>query len=392
MTASTTTGVTRVELRRDAGRIGPQLGPWIRRRQIARFLGAPDPHLLAQVVDHRGEALGWGLVSAVSNITVRMLSFGEARPAEDWLGQRLSAAFAARDSFGFAAADTTGYRLVNSEGDGIPGLVIDRYGAALVVQLGSAPIAAREAEIAAWLATQWSGPLHFVVPEAAARYEGIEATLRDGSGGTLTFTEDGLRFEVPAPPAQKTGAYFDQRDNRRRVAALASAHGGAMLDLGCHVGGFALHAARLGLDVVALDRSKTALEHGRRNAAANGLDQITWVEADMFTPLRDPALVGPFGTIVFDPPKLTSRRDDLEQAVDTTARVVRELARRLAPRGHLVLCSCSHHLGREHLDQALTRTGLAFTRTLALGAGPDHPVALGHREGEYLRVNVYQPR
>lgn len=387
-----TGGVVRVELRRDAGRIGVHAGPWLRRNQIARFLGAPDPHLLAHVVDHRGDSLGWGLVSAVSAITVRMLTFGEARPPDDWLAQRLAVAFAARESFGFAGAGTTGYRVVNSEGDGIPGLVIDRYGDDLVVQLATAPIAAREAELAAVLGERWAGRLHFVVPEAAARHEGIDATARTPGERTLQFTEDGLRFEVPAPPAQKTGAYFDQRDNRRLVAGLAAAHGGALLDIGCHVGGFALHASRMGVEVVALDRSTTALEHARHNAATNGLVGITWVEGDMFTPLRDAALGGPFGTIVFDPPKLAGRRDDLDQAIESMARVVGELARRLSPGGHLVLCSCSHHLGREHLDRALARTGRGFTRTLALGAGADHPVALGHREGEYLRVNVYQPR
>lgn len=387
-----TSGVVRVELRRDVGRIGGHSGPWLRRNQIARFLGAPDPHLLAHVVDHRGGSIGWGLVSAVSGITVRMLSFGEARPHDNWLGQRLTSAFAARAVLGLDDAGTTGYRVVNSEGDGIPGLVIDRYGEALVVQLGTAPIAAREAEIGAWLDVRWTGPIHYIVPEGASRFEGIEATARDGSGGTLRFREDGLAFEVPAPPAQKTGAYFDQRDNRRLVAGLAAAHGGALLDVGCHVGGFALHAARRGLDVVALDRSAVALEHGRRNAEDNGLDRIAWVEADMFAPLHDPALSGPFGTIVFDPPKIASRRDDIEQATGALARVLFVLASRLLPAGHLVVCSCSHHLGREHLDRAMMQAGRPFTRTAALGAGADHPVALGHREGEYLRVNVYQAR
>jgi 23S rRNA (cytosine1962-C5)-methyltransferase len=387
-----TGGVVRVELRRDAGRIGAHSGPWLRRNQIARFVGAPDPHLLAHVVDHRGASIGWGLVSAVSNITVRMLSFADARPADDWLDARLAAAFAARTKLGFEAAGTTGYRVVNSEGDGIPGLVIDRYGEELVVQLATAPIAAREDDIAAWLGRSWDGAVHFVVPEGATRHEGMTATSRSERGGVLRFSEDGLRFEVPAPPAQKTGAYFDQRDNRRLVASLAAAHGGPLLDVGCHVGGFALHAARAGLDVVALDRSDNALEHARRNAENNGLTSITWVQADMFEPLRDPALQGPFGTVVFDPPKLASRRDDVDQAVDASAIVVGNLARRLAPGGLLVVCSCSHHLGREHLDRIVLRTELPFTRALAVGAGADHPVALGHREGEYLRVNVYQAR
>ncbi|MBC8070049.1 MAG: class I SAM-dependent rRNA methyltransferase [Deltaproteobacteria bacterium] len=385
--------VVRVELRRDAGRIGPELGPWLRRTQIARFLGSPDPHGLAQIVDRRGELLGWGLVSAVSNITVRMLAFGSAPLPEDWLQQRLVRAFAGRERYGFAAQGTTGMRMVNSEGDGLPGLVVDRYGDALVVQLGTAPMAARELELLEWLRPRWSGALHVVVPDAAAKHEGMTGSIRDEHGAaTLSFSEHGLALEVAAPPSQKTGAYHDQRANRRIVAKLARAHGGALLDVGCHVGGFALHARREGVDVVALDRSRGALEHARANAARNALDGIVWVEADMFEPLRDPALAGPFGTIVLDPPKIAVRRSDVERAQQAMSRVATELALRLADGGHLVLCSCSHHLGRESLDRIALATGAELTRVMTLGAGVDHPIAPGHREGEYLRVNVYQRR
>lgn len=403
-----TAAVVRVELRRDVGRVGAHRerqsqgeriasalatlgGPWVRRQQITRFLGTPDPHVVAQVVDHWGEHVGWGLVSPVSSITVRMLSFEDARPGDDWLSERLASAFANRDALGLVAAGTSGFRCVNSEGDGIPGLVVDRYGDALVVQLTTAPIAAREAEIGEWLGARWSGPIHYVVPDAAAKFEGLGATPRAEETGVLEFTEHGLRFATAAPPSQKTGAYFDQRDNRALVAGLAAAHGGALLDVGCHVGGFALHAARRGVAAVGLDRSTLALDHARRNAAENGL-VATFVEGDMFARFADDALAGPFGTIVFDPPKLASKKDDVDAALGTLARTVASLAARLAPGGHLVVCSCSHHIGREQLDRAMMRLPAPFTRTHALGAGPDHPVALGHREGEYLRVNVYRAR
>lgn len=387
------TAVVKVEVRRDAGRVGPETGPWLRRNQIARFLGAPDPHGLAQVVDRRGEPLGWGLVSAVSSITVRMLSFGSAALPQDWLQRRLATAFAARERYGFAAVRTTGYRVVNSEGDGLPGLVIDRYDDALVVQLGTAPMAAREGELLEWLRAHWHGPMHVVVPESAAKQEGLTGTARDDeSDAKLTFAEHGLDFEVPAPPSQKTGAYFDQRANRRIVGKLARAHGGALLDVGCHVGGFALHARREGVAVVAVDRSRTALAHAAANATRNKLDGITWIEADMFEPLRDPALAGPFGTIVFDPPKIAVRRGDVDRAVGAMARAVAELLPRLDDAGHLVLCSCSHHLGREQLDRVVLEAHAPVVRVLTLGPGVDHPVAPAHREGEYLRVNAYQVR
>ena len=380
----------RVEVRRDAGRIGPATGPWLRRNQVSRFLGVPDPHALAQVVDRHGATLGWGLVSAVSQITVRMISFESDEPPQDWLEQRLATAFAARVRADLDGQGTSGYRLVNSEGDGLPGLVIDRYREALVVQLGTAPMAAREADVMAWLGQHWSGPVHVVVSESSAKLEGMTAGVRPEPGGVLGFDECGLAFEVPAPPAQKTGAYFDQRDNRREVAALAARDGRPLLDVGCHVGGFALHARRAGVEVVALDRSRCALQHARENAARNDLHDIAFVEADMFEPLRDERLAGPFGTIVFDPPKLAARRSDVDQALGAATRVIEQLVRRLAPAGHLVVCSCSHHLAREHLDRAVLAAGDGWTRVAAWGAGLDHPVAPCHREGEYLRVNVYR--
>src|SRR5690606_18573912 len=115
--------------------------------------------------------------------------------------------------------------------------------------------------------------VHVILPDKAAKHEGFEAAIRsDHARTTLRFTEHGLAFEVPAPPSQKTGAYFDQRANRRTIAHLARRQGGPMLDLGCHVGGFALHARKLGVRVVGVDQSKVALDYAARNATANDLD------------------------------------------------------------------------------------------------------------------------
>nr|WP_255216168.1 methyltransferase domain-containing protein [Pseudenhygromyxa sp. WMMC2535] len=206
---------------------------------------------------------------------------------------------------------------------------------------------------------------------------------------------------APAPPAQKTGAYHDQRDNRAHFATLL---GGEaidpelpVLDLGCHVGGFALAAARAGRRVVAVDQSRDALAHARKNAAANGLqDRVEFVSADMFGALDHDALAGPFAAAVFDPPKIASSRRDLDRATGAMARTMTTLLSRLAPAGLLAACSCSHHLGGDALDRALwsaaERSGRACTRVASWGPGGDHPVWPGHVEGEYLRVAVYQRR
>ncbi|GEM_PF-1296876 len=389
----------RVELRRDAK---PAVGdPWLRKRQVAKIWGPTDPATVVEVIDHRSHTLGWGLVSPVSDIVVRMLSFGAERPPTTWLEDRLESAFAARVTYGFEQDGTTGYREVNSEGDGLPGLVIDRYEHDYVVQIATAAMAAREPAILAWLAARTSGRIHVSLPAAAAKREGFELGVRYEAGATaessdrrdvLHFHEHRLAFKVPAPPSQKTGAYFDQRDNHRVVASLAKRHGGALLDLGCHVGGFALHARARGLDVVAMDQSDSALAFARDNERANALQGITWVRGDLFAPSSG-ALEGTFGTIVLDPPKIASTKRDIGRAITALQRVVERFHGRLEPRGHLVLCSCSHHIGRDALDAIMLRIdAIGYTRVAYLGASVDHPVAPGHVEGEYLRVNVYQRR
>ncbi len=383
----------RIELRRDAGRVGPATGPWVRRKQIARVQGLETAEAIAEVVTRKGETLGWGLLSPQSAIAVRLLTFGPSPPGDTWLSDRLLAATTARDTLRFAGEGTTGYRWVNSEGDGLPGLIVDRYGDDVVVQITTAPMATRRAAIEAWFRGEGHDRLHVVLPPGAAKHEGFEpGVFRDHDADTLRFSEHGLAFETPAPPSQKTGAYFDQRENRRVVARLAAAHGAPLLDIGCHIGGFALHAARAGVSAVGVDSSSVALDHAARNTAASGLEGLAWIQADMFGPLDAPELEGPFGTIVLDPPKVATNKSNVDRAVEAMKRLVGRVAPRLAPHGHLVLCSCSHHLGRDHLDRVMASTGGPWTRVAMLGAGLDHPVMPGHREGEYLRVGIYRRR
>ncbi|MCB9567540.1 MAG: class I SAM-dependent methyltransferase [Myxococcales bacterium] len=385
----------RIELRREHSRHGPAEGPWIRRRWIARTLGPPDPASLACVVDHRGEVRGWGLYGPESELTVRLLTFGSEAPPEGWLEARLAAALRARAALGLERQGTSGVREVNSEGDGLPGLVIDRYGPVRVLQITTAAMAARQGAIVAWLKEHAPGDIFVIHPQSAAEREGFvpEPVIAAGIE-RLAFAEHGIDFEVPAPPSQKTGAYFDQRENRRRIAELAAGHGGPLLDLGTHVGGFAIHAAAAGVTAVGVDQSAPALALAAANAARNGVaERCAWVRADLFGELDDPQLAGPFGTIVVDPPKIASSPRDLGRALKALRACLARVIPRLADDGFLVICSCSHHLGREHLDQALTGASSAlWTRLLALGPGADHPVLPGHVEGEYLRVNVYQRR
>ncbi|MCA9695631.1 MAG: class I SAM-dependent rRNA methyltransferase [Myxococcales bacterium] len=409
---------TRVELRRDAGRVSAATGPWIRRRQVARVRGAGGPVTLAEVVDHRDRPIGWGLVSEAGDIAVRMIAFTPAPPPEDWLPRRLAAAIGAREALARGDRETDAWREVNSEGDGLPGLVVDRYAEDRVIQVTTAAMSWRLPEIVAALAPRTSGRL-FVTTTARAiareevtlsgRELGDAALVRppgEASGDApLSFRERGLHLQVPAPPAQKTGAYLDQRDNRERIAALAAAlagdEGGALLDVGCHVGGFALQAARRGLRAVGVDQSEVALERARDNAVRNHLvERTSFVRGDLFTPDAwlpevTAALAGrTVAAAVVDPPAIARARKDLDRARGALARALGPIIPLIGPRGVIALCSCSHHLGGEVLDAVALAAAPAgaLTRILALGPAPDHPVAPGHREGEYLRVHVYQRR
>ncbi|KIG18125.1 LSU m5C1962 methyltransferase RlmI [Enhygromyxa salina] len=421
----------RIELRRDAGRIDPGRNRWIRDRQVARVLGPPDPMAVAELVDHRGQVLAHGLYSPESRILLRVLSTGPKPPPADWLERRLAAAFAGREGLGFSHASnlasqvTTGYREVNSEGDGVPGLVVDRFGEWRVVQITTAPIAARRQAILAWLSEHAplpGGQILLMADSAAAREgfaAGLEIHARDGLGtgpSALEWREHGSVFTAPfrapsgraepsssAPAVQKTGAYHDQRDNRRRFAELVAARSvdtPRVLDLGCHVGGFsiAVAAACPRARVVAVDQSATVLEHLRRNAIANQVsDQIQTVAADMFGDLArldEPTVAGPFHAVIFDPPKIASSRRDLPRAVKAMARTLSRVLPRLANAGVIAVCSCSHHLGWDELERAvLDASGsIRMARIARWGAGFDHPIAPGHDEGQYLRVAVYQRR
>lgn len=430
----------RIELRRDVGRIDPGRVRWIRERQVARVLGPPDPMAIAELVDHRGQVLAHGLYSPDSRIVLRVLSAGPQPPAPDWLERRLAAAFAGREGLGLGlgrlglglgsgpARDvTTGFREVNSEGDGLPGVVVDRFGDWRVVQITTAPMAARRRAILAWLSecAPLPGGQILLMAKSAAEREGFEPALEihahDATSegpSMLEWLEHGLTFTAPfrsasaqaghagAPATQKTGAYHDQRDNRRRFAELVAARPidePRVLDLGCHVGGFsiAIAAACPGARVVAVDQSAIVLDHLRRNAAANQVGaRIEAVAADMFGDLAQldaPALAGPFHAVVFDPPKIASSRRDLPRAVKAMARTLSRVLPRLAPAGIVAMCSCSHHLGWDELERALLdaarSTGIAgMARIARWGAGFDHPIAPGHDEGQYLRVALYQRR
>lgn len=402
----------RIELRRDQRNRALHSFFWVEPSQISRILGPPDPSKPALLVDDRGEELAWGLYSPQSPFPFRALSFrgahGLAPLADRWLETRLDHALNYRQQL-FAPDTYSGYRIVNSEGDGLPGLVIDRYGEVDVIAITTASLFAQRAAVQRW-AQQHLGPTTiWLVPQSAQEREDFTAPpvqIQGEAPPYLNYLEDGLRIQSPTPPAQKTGAYHDQRDNRRRFAELAHRFAarhprGSELpnvDLGAHVGGFSLQMARRGLACIAVDQSAAALDYVQQNAQANQLNtKIQIRQGDMFGDLDQLGIPETIASAVIDPPKIVLRPRDRKKAIHAMSKICARIWPRMLPGAYLALCSCSHHLGAEHLDASLwavvTQRGEMPPPRIALwGPGLDHPTMPGHESGRYLSVAVYQKR
>jgi len=377
-----------------AGRDGPVRGgnPWIFSQAIART----DPSNLpagaaVQVRDSDGHALGLGHFNPGTTIAVRMLAWdGAGMRIDRLLGERIERALALRRRF--VGADSDCYRLVNGDGDGLSGLVIDRYAGVLVIQILSAGMETIRAEIVATLERAITpGAIIERSQGAVRKAEGLAdrtGLLAGAAPGPTVVTENGLKFEVDFEQGQKTGHFLDQRENRARLAA-AAAGGARVLDLCCYSGGFALMALRAGAgEVVGVDTSVRALDWARRNLALNGLpaERAQFIHGQAGEYLASCA--EKFDLVVLDPPPLARARGNAAHAghlyVDLNAAAMRALA----PGGHLMTFSCSVHFRGEDFVRAVrmaeTRAGRRLRMIARLGAGPDHPVLLGHVEGEYL--------
>ncbi|MDR3745518.1 MAG: class I SAM-dependent rRNA methyltransferase [Acidobacteriaceae bacterium] len=396
---------------------------WVYRSDIERLqansgeqvAGNVPPGALVSVVDGRGIPLGTAIYSDASEIALRMVSRQAGVGREVYLGElrnRLRAAIHLRESVvaeafsgsgeseGVAASQTNACRLVFSEADDLPGIVADRYGELVVVQLltqGTAQDDVR-AVLAEVLAEQpWATT---VVERPDARVRELEHLqpapeaplfVREGAAATLqtVFTINGVRFHFDAAAGQKTGAFLDQRLNYAAAAKWAS---GRALDVCTYQGGFALHMAQVCERVTGVDASRAALEVADRNLALNpGLRaKVDWIEADAFELLRDYAAAGErFDTIVLDPPAFAKTKRAAEGAMRGYKELNLRAMKMLAPGGTLVTCSCSHHVGMEAFSEVVREAAVDAGRRVQLlemrGAAPDHPAILSLPETSYLK-------
>ncbi len=370
--------------------------PWVFSGAIDAVRGSPGVGDTVQVCSADGRFLAWAAYSPHSQIRGRIWGFDpEAQPGPALFRERLAAAFAARASIQ-PSGDSNSWRLVNGEGDRLPGLIVDRYGDTLVVQILSAG------------AERWRDTWVTLLEELGewrSIYERSDADVRKLEGlptrrgvlrgsrpeGRVRIEEHGLRYAVDIAGGHKTGFYLDQRDNRRRVGSLA--RDCDVLNCFCYSGGFSLSALAGGASrVTSVDSSAPALELARANAALNGFARknAEWVDADVFRylrRLRDESRQ--FDLIILDPPKFAPTSRDAERASRAYKDINLSALKLLRPGGALATFSCSSGVSAELFGKivagAAADAGVTATVAGRFAAPADHPVRLEFPEGEYLK-------
>ncbi|HLU66120.1 MAG TPA: class I SAM-dependent rRNA methyltransferase [Kofleriaceae bacterium] len=365
--------------------------PWIYDRALAPVREPLAPGELVRLRDRRGP-LAVGFADPASPIRVRVLSRAPEPPPRLWVAERARRAGALRRADP-RLAETDAIRLIHGEADFMPGLVVDLYGDTAVVVMDG------EAAAAVWtpaLAEVRDGlaAAGFSIARLWQRRRGRPGRLLAGDPppATVIVQEAGARFEVDLHRGQKTGLFLDQRDNRRYLRELAG--GAEVLNLYGYTGGFSIHAALGGARrVVTVDVAAPAIEAAARNLALSGLDRSRHelVCADAPAWLERAAAAGRrFDIVVCDPPSFAPREGALPAARRAYLRINRLALALVAPGGLLLTASCSSHLTRAHLREAVAGAAAAAGRAVVVrgerGAASDHPVLPAFPEGDYLKL------
>lgn len=377
--------------------------PWIFSGAIDRTEAVDNETDAVEVLSGQdGRSLGWGLYSPYSQIRVRMVDADDGFDGVldvDFFARRIAAAIARRQALGLPGAKTTGYRLVNSEGDGIPGLIVDVYSELVVVQLTTRPLVRhRDAVVEALgrlLMDDFGDRLavrETSAPRAICGKEGFDpfdGWHTDHQPEQVEFVEHGVRFAIDTDDFQKTGHFADMREHRIWVASHA--RGKRVLDAYSYTGGFGLHAAVAGAaEVVCVDSSQSAIDRATHNAQLNAVGErveAVCQKADDF--LRSAYDRGQrFDIVVLDPPKLAPRSRDRNKALKVYRSMVIQATRVLADGGMLCVGSCSGAIGPEELERtlgaAVSRTGRRLYVVRVGKQAPDHPHPASTPEADYL--------
>lgn len=355
----------------------------------------PDRRLpggtVVDILDRDGVWVGRGFYNGHSRISLRVLTT-DANEAidEDFVRRQLDQAVALRRGALALDAVTDAYRLVHSEGDGLSGLVVDRFGGTIVVEFFSAGFwRLRDAVRAALTEHFPDSRFYSFAEEHVQKQESFDCRPSEPPPPGV-ITEHGVRFRVAPGSKHKTGFFVDQRDNRRFLASFCS--GKRVLDLCCNTGGFAVYARSLGqaAEVVGVDLDEDAIALARQNAQLNQV-QCRFVQADLFPWLRDVLPNGErFDVVVLDPAKQTRDREAVDYALKRYFDMNRLALQAVAPGGIFLTCSCTGLVSEDMFVESLRRAAWQAGRTLQVlrisGAGADHPFLVHVPEGRYLKA------
>jgi Predicted SAM-dependent methyltransferases len=363
--------------------------PWLFSNEIT-MAKQVAPGSVVNVLGDDGQPFGTGFFNPKSLIAVRLVDRAlDLAIDEAFFTARLSRALAVREAI-FPAPY---YRLVHAEGDGLPGLTIDRFGAIFTVQITSAGMEAVKDLILSALQKLCAPAKIIVRADAPARaLEGLDAYVDAEGGGRITIEENGVTYFADAGAGQKTGWYYDQRENRAFMAKLA--RGKTVLDAYSYVGGFALAAAKAGAkEVAGLESSAPAVALAEEAASAGNL-KASFIKADVFEELdRLVAAKETFEIVIGDPPPFVKAKKDLETGAKAYRKLAKLSAQVTAPGGFLFLASCSHNISMDRLAfecaAGIARAGRNARLIHQAGAGPDHPAHPMLPESAYLKALVY---
>lgn len=376
------------------GRRARSGSPWIFSNEIRMDQPAKAiaPGAVVNVRGEDGRDFGTGYFNPKSLIAVRLLADNcDTAIDADFFADRIGRALRLRDSL----YDRPFYRLVHAEGDHVPGLVIDRFGDTLTVQIGTAGMEKQKGAILAALDRLLSPATVILRADSPSRgLEGLESYVETvkGKGHRIAVEENGVRYIADLTEGQKTGWYYDQRDNRAFIAKFAK--GKSVLDAYSYTGGFGMLAAKAGArETVCLDSSAPALALAEESARANDV-KIQAVKADVFEELeRLIAANEKFDIVLADPPPFVKSKKDLEPGAKAYRKLARLAASVTAPDGVLMLASCSHNIPPDRFAAecaaGIQRTGRRARVIHQAGAGPDHPVHPLLPESAYLKALVY---
>ena len=376
--------------------------PWLFSGAVAQLDGRARPGDTVDVVSHEGRPLGRAAWSPASQIRARMWSFAVDETIDHaFFKRRVAASVARRDALPELAGQQ-GLRLIHAESDGLPGVIADRYGDTVVVQLTTAGADKWRAAIADSLQKATGCARIYERSDVEVRsLEGLESVTGWLHGaapeGDIVIAENGVRMAVDIVGGHKTGFYLDQRENRRRVAELARDR--RVLNCFCYTAGFSLQALAGGArEVVSVDSSGPALATAQRNLALNPQlesARAIWREADVFAELRSQRAAGErYNLVILDPPKFANTAAHAERAARAYKDINLHAMQLLAPGGLLMTYSCSGGVGADLFQKIIAGAALDAGRTARvvqhLHGAADHPVDLAFPEGEYLKGLLLQ--